>query len=115
MHPIHDVPVSNSHLMIFSYICQSFHSRFFTKNGEPLYIDGPQSFEDRIAVVVAGASGIDMATRLKKMGFTNIDIYESDKRVGGKSMSIIDPQGTVQELGSCCIGPGYENNILQLI
>ena len=49
------------------------------------------------------------------MGLNNIDIYESDNRVGGKSMSVIDPQGTVQDLGSCLVAPGYENNVIEII
>ena len=98
-------------------VCEnkSSYFRFYTKNGEPLYITGPKTYGDKIAIVGAGASGIDMATRLKKMGFTNIDIYEREDRIGGKSLTITDPQGTIQELGSCCMGPGYENNVIKII
>ena len=78
-------------------------------------IHGPNTFHDKIAVIGAGPSGIDMATRLKKMGFTSIDIYEREDRVGGKSMTTRDPEGTIQDLGSCCIGPGYENNVMAIV
>jgi len=90
-------------------------SNFTTKFSERLNIYGPSSYEDRIAIVGAGASGIDMARRLKKLGFTSIDIYEKENRVGGKSMTVRDEDGTIQEFGSCCIGPGYENNIMEVI
>ena len=80
-----------------------------------MFIDGPSSLEDRIAIIGAGASGIDMARRLKKLGFKFIDIFEKGNRVGGKSMTVRDPDGTIQEFGSCCIGPGYENNIMEVI
>ena len=80
-----------------------------------MFIDGPSSLEDRIAIIGAGASGIDMARRLKKLGYKFIDIFEKRNRVGGKSMTVRDPDGTIQELGSCCIGPGYENNIMEVI
>ena len=89
--------------------------RYMKKNEEPLFINGPRSLSDRIAIVGAGASGIHMATMLKNKGFTNIVIYEKNDRIGGKSMTIRDTEGTVQELGSCCIGPGYENNIMKII
>lgn len=55
-----------------------------------------------------------MATMLKEKGFKNIKIYEKSKRIGGKSETVHD-QGVAQELGSCCIGPGYENNVIALI
>lgn len=71
--------------------------------------------KDKIAIVGAGPSGIHMAAALRELGFTNIDVYEKQNRIGGKSMSMNDPKNTVQELGSCCIGPGYESNIIELI
>lgn len=89
--------------------------RYLTKNGEPLEIEGPKSLHDKIAIVGAGISGIHMALLLKKAGFTNIDIIEKEDRIGGKVLSMTDDDGTVQELGACCIGPGYENNVIDII
>ena len=91
------------------------NSSFYTKTGQPLQINGPSSFDDKIVIIGAGASGIDMARRLKRKGFTKIHIYEKEGRIGGKSMTVEDPSGFIQELGSCCIGPGYENNVMEII
>eukprot|EP00794_Sanderia_malayensis_P007175 gene7175-7981_t len=78
------------------------------------YIQGPKSLDDKIAIVGAGPAGIHMAVLLKDKGFKNIDIYERDSRIGGKSMTVFH-NGAPQEMGSCCFGPGYENNVMALI
>ena len=79
-----------------------------------LVVEGPKTLWDSIAIVGAGVSGIHMATMLKEKGFKNIKIYEKSKRIGGKSETV-HFEGIAQELGSCCIGPGYENNVIALI
>ena len=111
----HNVLLSYAKFCIHKCIYIPLNFSFFTKYGDPLSIDGPSTFADKIAIVGAGASGIDMAAKLKKLGFTSIDIYERENRIGGKSMTTRDPEGTIQDLGSCCIGPGYEDNVMDII
>eukprot|EP00092_Neocalanus_flemingeri_P103159 GFUD01131981.1.p1 GENE.GFUD01131981.1~~GFUD01131981.1.p1 ORF type:complete len:527 (-),score=102.25 GFUD01131981.1:408-1988(-) len=68
--------------------------------GDPFpTIPGPAQYE-QVCIVGAGPAGIHMAQSLKKIGFTNITIYEKTNRVGGKSYDIKyrgieHPQGTI--------------------
>ena len=43
----------------------------------------------KIAIIGAGASGVHMATVLKKKGYGNITIFEKSDRIGGKTRSIV--------------------------
>ncbi|ETV85763.1 hypothetical protein H257_02346 [Aphanomyces astaci] len=57
---------------------------------------------DRIVIVGGGPAGVHYATLLVKKGFTNITILEQSHEVGGKSKTVLDPQGGYpHELGTC--------------
>ena len=55
-----------------------------------------------------------MAMLLKDKGFKNIEIYEKEDRIGGKAKTYFR-NNAPQELGACCMGPGYESNVIELI
>ena len=62
-------------------------------------IPGPGR-QDKVCIVGAGPAGIDMALKLKKLGYGRIKILEKTNRVGGKSFDIkykgiVHPQGTI--------------------
>lgn len=75
-----------------------------------------------IAIIGAGVSGLLMAVKLKRLGYTNIDILESTDRYGGKTHTIkMDgpyPPGhnepTYCELGTCYMSPAYAPMIQDL-
>ncbi len=58
-----------------------------------------KNLEERIAIIGAGASGLTAALALKKRGFKNVVVFESEKNVGGKSYSV-EYKGTHFDLGS---------------
>lgn len=71
------------------FILQSVNQSINNESVENYYdnlfpgrIPGPQTFNDRIAVVGGGPSGIHMAYLLKEKGFTNITVFEKSSRVG---------------------------------
>jgi hypothetical protein len=75
----------------------------------------PKNSDAPIAVLGAGVSGILFATRLKRLGYSNVDVLENTDRYGGKTHTIIEdgpyPVGsrekTVCELGTCYLSPAY--------
>jgi hypothetical protein len=75
----------------------------------------PRNSDAPIVVVGAGVSGILFATRLKLLGYTNVDILENTDRYGGKTHTIIEdgpyPPGSIEktvcELGTCYLSPAY--------
>ena len=73
----------------------------------PYTIPGPQSLNDKIAVVGAGPGGIHMALLLKEKGFTNVQVLEKTDRIGGKSRSI-EHRGTVHEMGTVYLSKDYQ-------
>jgi hypothetical protein len=76
----------------------------------------------RIAIIGAGVSGLLFAVKLKRLGYTNINILESTDRYGGKTHTIkMDgpyPAGsnepTYCELGTCYMSPAYDPMINDL-
>ncbi|KAK3084335.1 hypothetical protein FSP39_011742 [Pinctada imbricata] len=76
-------------------------------------IVGPRSFDDRIAIIGAGPSGIHMAYRLKELGFRNIEILEKENRIGGRVFDVLH-RGTVQQMTFLIMPPDY-NELNQLI
>ena len=70
-------------------------------------IDGPKSKSSSIAIIGGGPAGVHMAYTLSKAGFTNITIFEKSDRIGGKSCSIKQADGMVQEMGTCYLSPDY--------
>jgi len=76
--------------------------------GEPWpSIPGPNK-EDRVCIVGAGVSGIHMATRLKKLSYRKIVIFEKTGRVGGKCFDI-NYRGTPQAQGADFLEANYFN------
>ena len=75
----------------------------------------PQALDAPIVIIGAGVSGLLFAVRLKRLGYTNIEILESTNRFGGKTHTIVKdgpyPPGktdkTVCELGTCYLSPAY--------
>jgi NAD(P)-binding Rossmann-like domain len=75
----------------------------------------PQDLDAPIAILGAGVSGLLFALKLKRLGYTQIDILESTDRSRGKTHTIIKdgpyPSGstepTVCELGTCYLSPAY--------
>ena len=68
-----------------------------------------------IAIIGAGVSGLLFAVKLKRLGYSNIDLLESTDRYGGKTHTIKMngpyPPGqnlpTYCELGTCYMSPAY--------
>jgi tryptophan 2-monooxygenase len=55
----------------------------------------------REANIVAGIAGLTAARELFRSGFANIDIFEADRRLGGRIYSIpVAGQRTVYEMGA---------------
>ena len=55
----------------------------------------------RVAIIVAGIAGLTAARELFRSGFANIDIFEADRRLGGRTYSIpVAGQHTVYEMGA---------------
>jgi hypothetical protein len=75
-----------------------------------------------IAILGAGVSGLLFSVKLKRLGYTNIEILESTERYGGKTHTIkMDgpyPKGnnepTYCELGTCYMSPAYKPMIQDL-
>ena len=43
-----------------------------------------RDYDDRVAIVGAGATGLYLAMMLKFLGINNVDIYEASDRIGGR-------------------------------
>ncbi|MEM1324803.1 MAG: NAD(P)-binding protein [Bacteroidota bacterium] len=75
-----------------------------------------------IAIIGAGVSGLLFSVKLKRLGYTNIDILEKSDRCGGKTHTIKKdgpyPSGSDQptycELGTCYMSPAYDHMIKDL-
>lgn len=80
----------------------------------PFEIPGPRSFNDSIAIVGAGASGIHMALSLKEKGFKNVFVLEKENYIGGKSWTY-NYHGTPHELGAVYLAPDYRDNVIKLV
>jgi hypothetical protein len=82
----------------------------------------PTKLEAPIVILGAGVSGLLFAVRLKRLGYTNIEILESTDRYRGKTNTInVEgpyPSGstekTVCELGTCYLSPAYYHLIEEL-
>ncbi|XP_021361056.1 polyenoic fatty acid isomerase-like isoform X2 [Mizuhopecten yessoensis] len=69
-------------------------------------IKGPKSKHDRIAIIGAGPSGIHMAYKLKKEGYTNVTVFERNRYIGGKSRTLYH-RGVPHEMGTVYTQPDY--------
>ena len=75
-----------------------------------------------IAILGAGVSGLLFATRLTKLGYTNIQILETCDQYGGKTHTFIEngpyppnsSEPTVCELGTCYLSPAYDQMVHDL-
>ena len=82
----------------------------------------PKDLNAPIVILGAGVSGLLFALRLKRLGYTNIEILESTDRYRGKTHTFIEdgpyPSGsnekTVCELGTCYLSPAYYHMIDEL-
>src|SRR5206468_1664229 len=55
----------------------------------------------RVAIIGAGIAGLTAARELFRSGYTNIDIYEASRRLGGRTYSLpVAGQHTVFEMGA---------------
>ena len=75
-------------------------------------IPGP-SITDKVCIVGAGPSGVYSALKLKKLGYTDVTIFEKSYRVGGKSNNV-DVKGEAYPQGSIFVEPSYFDNIVPL-
>ena len=62
-------------------------------------ITGPESKNDRIAVIGAGPSGLHMASLLKLQGYQNVILLEKSGRIGGKVLTVKE-DGHVYQMGA---------------
>lgn len=75
----------------------------------------PRDKNAPIAILGAGVSGLLFATRLTRLGYTNIQILETCDQYGGKTHTFIEDgpyppnsqEPTVCELGTCYLSPAY--------
>ncbi|MDJ0697243.1 FAD/NAD(P)-binding protein [Mastigocoleus sp. MO_188.B34] len=75
----------------------------------------PTKLEAPIVILGAGVSGLLFAIRLKRLGYTNIEILESTDRYSGKTYTLIEDEPypseskekTICELGTCYLSPAY--------
>ena len=75
-----------------------------------------------IAILGSGVSGLLFATRLRTLGYTNIQILETTGQYGGKTHTFIEngpytPNSsapTVCELGTCYLSPAYDQMVHDL-
>ena len=82
----------------------------------------PTKLEAPIVILGAGVSGLLFAIRLKRLGYTNIEILESTDRYRGKTYTITEDEPypneskekTVCELGTCYLSPAYYHLIEDL-
>lgn len=65
------------------------------------------SYDMRIAIIGAGASGLTAADTLKRKGYQHITVFEKRPRVGGKVHSVIDDD-SIYEVGAFWVGSGYQ-------
>ncbi|XP_057317655.1 uncharacterized protein LOC130662748 [Hydractinia symbiolongicarpus] len=80
----------------------------------PFSINGPTSYDEKIVIVGAGASGLHMALSLKERGFKNVVILEKTKWLGGKSWTV-QHRGVGHEMGAVYLSPDYEDNVIPLV
>jgi oxygen-dependent protoporphyrinogen oxidase len=59
-----------------------------------------------IAVIGAGPSGLTAALTLKRLGYTNVTVFERENRVGGK-VNTLNSNGLSAELGAVFASPDY--------
>eukprot|EP00092_Neocalanus_flemingeri_P089300 GFUD01112994.1.p1 GENE.GFUD01112994.1~~GFUD01112994.1.p1 ORF type:complete len:612 (-),score=92.37 GFUD01112994.1:186-2021(-) len=84
--------------------------------GEPWpSIPGPD-LKDRVCIIGAGASGIHMATSLKKRKYENVVVFERSIRVGGKCYDV-NYRGTPNALGASYLEANAfnEDNIIPFL
>jgi len=83
---------------IFKYSRQSYKNVFKKACSHDYLV--PQKNE-KVVIIGAGPSGIHMSALLKESGFSDVTILEKTDRVGGKSLTLYDDDGTPQEMGTC--------------
>ena len=67
----------------------------------------------QVCVVGAGPSGIHMALKLKKYGYSDVTVLEKSGRVGGKSFDV-SYRGVKYSLGTSFLEPDYFDNVVPL-
>ena len=60
----------------------------------------------QVCVVGAGPSGIHMALKLKKYGYSDVTVLEKSGRVGGKSFDV-SYRGVKYSLGTSFLEPDF--------
>ncbi len=107
---VHATTCFESALHCWSYATLMLETVTAAKNALPQDLAAP------IAILGAGVSGLLFATRLSRLGYSNVRILESTERYGGKTHTVIEdgpfPEGktdkTVCELGTCYMSPAYD-------
>jgi hypothetical protein len=109
---VHGFTCFESVLHCWSYANLMLEPRFGAKSALPENLDAP------IVILGAGVSGLLFASRLKALGYTNIDILEKTDRYGGKTHTVVEDgpypknsetkEKTVCELGTCYLSPAYK-------
>ncbi|MBN4001836.1 FAD/NAD(P)-binding protein [Nostoc sp. LPT] len=113
---VHGFTCFESVLHCWDYAALMLNSVDSAKKALPSDSDAP------IVILGAGVSGLLFAVRLKRLGYTNIEILESTDRYCGKTHTITEdgpyPSGsdekTVCELGTCYLSPSYYHMIEEL-
>lgn len=113
---VHGFTCFESVLHCWDYAELMLNSVESAKKALPTKLDAP------IVILGAGVSGLLFAIRLKRLGYTNIEILESTDRYCGKTHTITKdgpyPSGsdekTVCELGTCYLSPSYDQMINDL-
>ena len=67
----------------------------------------------QVCIIGAGPAGIHMALKLKKLGHTDVTMFEKSGRVGGKSYDT-KFRGSAYPLGTIFFEPTYFDNIVPL-
>lgn len=113
---VHGFTCFESVLHCWDYAELMLNSVDSAKKALPTNLDAP------IVILGAGVSGLLFAVRLKRLGYTNIEILESTDRYCGKTHTITKdgpyPSGsdekTVCELGTCYLSPAYDQMLEDL-
>ena len=66
-----------------------------------------------MCIIGAGPAGIHIALKLKKLGYTDLTIFEKSARVGGKSYDI-NYRGSTYPFGTIFFEPTYFDNVVPL-
>jgi hypothetical protein len=70
-------------------------------------MEGKVDKTKKIVIIGAGPAGIHMGVLLRKHGYRYVTIYEQNKTLGGKVLTLFK-NGVPNEMGACWISPEYK-------